>query len=385
MNTKLSLLDSISFLEELVTINSSSYNNKGITSCLNIIKEKFATFKPKIEAIPTLNDSKSEIPIALKFTKNLTAKTTCLLCIHVDTVFDQTSPFQTFQLSHDKKEASGPGVIDAKGGIVIIWNTIALLEKNLLPTDIGWTVIITTDEEIGSPKSKYILEQEAKNHTFSLVFEPPLENGNIIKERPASSNITLTAQGKAAHAGRHATQGINAINGLIALLNTLPLTKKSDTQTINLGTIQGGTRENIIPDTATCCLNARFMKQNDLDNFIKTCHNNAKTIESETGVTITVDITSLRPSKSKTKESEILYTHLKNAAKELNLTIDFENSFGVCDGNFIANQGIPVIDTMGAIGSGMHTHNETIQLASLITQSTLAYTVIKKMIENQRS
>ncbi len=157
------------------------------------------------------------------------------------------------------------------------------------------------------------LHQNNNNqHTFSLVFEPPLENGNIIKERPASSNITLTAQGKAAHAGRHATQGINAINGLIALLNTLPLTKKSDTQTINLGTIQGGTRENIIPDTATCCLNARFMEQNDLDNFIKTCHNNAKTIESETGVTITIDITSLRPSKSKTKESEILYTHLEN-------------------------------------------------------------------------
>ena len=121
------------------------------------------------------------------------------------------------------------------------------------------------------------------------------------------------------------------------------------------------------------------MEQNDLDNFIKTCHNNAKTIESETGVTITVDITSLRPSKSKTKESEILYTLLKEASKELNLTIDFENSFGVCDGNFIANQGIPVIDTMGAQGSGMHTHNETIKLNSLITQSTLAYNVIKKM------
>lgn len=379
MSTKLSLSDSISFLEKLVTINSSSYNNKGITSCLNIIKEKFAIFKPKIEAIPTLNDSKSEIPIALKFTKNLSAKTTCLLCIHVDTVFDQTSPFQTFQLSHNKKEAIGPGVIDAKGGIVIIWNTLSLLEKSSPASDIGWTVLITTDEEIGSPESKYILEQEAKNHTFSLVFEPPLENGNIIKERPASSNITLTAQGKAAHAGRHATQGINAITGLIALLNTLPLTQPSKTQTINLGTIQGGTRENIIPDTATCCLNARFMEQNDLDTFIKTCQDNSKIIESKTGVSLTVTISSLRPSKSKTQESEILYTHLENAAKELNLTINFENSFGVCDGNFIANQGIPVIDTMGAIGSGMHTHNETIKLNSLITQSTLAYNVIKKM------
>ncbi|RAP27543.1 hypothetical protein DID74_00115 [Candidatus Marinamargulisbacteria bacterium SCGC AG-333-B06] len=379
MTPDLSLDNSILFLENLVSINSSSYNPSGLISCLKLIEEKFTIFKPTIESIPSANKPKNAPPIALKLTKNLTAKTTCLLCIHVDTVFDQTSPFQTFQLSHDKKEATGPGVIDAKGGIVIIWNTVALLEKSSLSADIGWTVIITTDEEIGSPKSKYILEQEAKKHTFSLVFEPPLENGNIIKERPASSNITLTTHGKAAHAGRHATQGLNAINGLIALLNTLPLTKESDTQTINLGTIQGGTRDNIIPETATCCLNARFMNPLDLDAFIKQCHDNAKTIESETGVTITVDITSLRPSKSKTKESETLYTLLKEAAEDLNVCINFENSFGVCDGNFIANQGIPVIDTMGAHGSGMHTHNETIQLNSLITQSTLAYNVIKKM------
>ena len=180
MTPDLSLDDSITFLDKLVSINSSSYNQTGIISCLTLIKEKFATFKPTIESIPSPKPAKNECPIALKITKNITAKTTCLLCIHVDTVFDQTSPFQTFQLSHDKKEASGPGVIDAKGGIVIIWNTIALLEKSSLSADIGWTVIITTDEEIGSPESKYILEQEAKQHTFSLVFEPPLENGCLL-------------------------------------------------------------------------------------------------------------------------------------------------------------------------------------------------------------
>ena len=383
MSTTLSLTESILFLKKLVLTQTSSYNYTGINVCLDIIKKEFMRFDAKATLIKSDSNNTNNIPIALKLTKNPEADTKWLFNIHVDTVFDQQSSFNDFIINEDHTQATGPGVIDAKGGIVIIRNTIKLLESAPFSKDIGWTVLITTDEEIGSLESKSIIEREARRHDYAFVFEPPLDSGNLIKERPSSSNILFTAKGKAGHAGRDYKEAKNAITGLIALINTLPpLT--SPTHTINLGTIQGGTRENIIADSASCALNARFMIDSELKDFIKQCEEQALLIQEKTGIKLSVAVQSFRPSKPSTPKSSHLYTMLDKAAKEANITLSYENSFGVCDGNFIAHQGTPVIDTMGAKGFGMHTKNETIYLDSLITQSQLAFGTIKHIYEHQQ-
>ncbi len=370
--------DSLSLLKTLVNINTSSYNQQGIETCLNIIKEKFDKFNCSITDITEPNSNKI---IATTFTKKKPSLPNILFNIHVDTVFDETSPFQQFKIINNKM-ATGPGVIDAKGGIVIIYNTINQIENSSLKDKINWTVVLTTDEEIGSMNSKDYLIQEAKNHDIALIFEPPLENGNIIKNRPASANISITATGKTAHAGRQASHGIHAIQGLLNYIQDIQTKKNDDHGVINLGTLSGGTRENIIPDFAQCKINARFMKESDLNSYIQTCQETAKKLNKKNNAKISVSIDSLRPGKPATQKSDHLYDCLKKATKTLNRSIQFENSFGVCDGNFIASTNTPVIDTLGAIGSGMHTENETIELNSLIDQSLLTVTLIKEYIKN---
>jgi len=128
MNTTLSLTESILFLKKLVLTQTSSYNYTGINVCLDIIKKEFMLFDAKATLIKS-DSNNNNIPIALKLTKNAEADTKWLFNIHVDTVFDQQSSFNDFIINEDHTQATGPGVIDAKGGIVIIRNTIKLLES----------------------------------------------------------------------------------------------------------------------------------------------------------------------------------------------------------------------------------------------------------------
>ena len=382
MTINVNLDTSIEFLKKLVNINTGSYNQKGIQECVELLIEHFSTLNCVHEKIMRKDNKGTTHCTAITFSKYPKASKRCLLSIHLDTVFNPTSSFQIFKRLPNN-QASGPGVIDAKGGIVILFNTLALLEQSKLNETLGWTVVISTDEEIGSPYSKELLTQLGPKHDFALVFEPALENGDIINQRPASSNITVTAKGKAAHAGRGATKGVNAIVHLLAFIQQLQaiIPLNSDTHTINIGTIQGGQRENIIPDNATACLNARFMADINLQSFLDQCQAIADHINKTTQATLSVNIDSLRPSKPSTEHSVQLHNCLLQTSQDLGITLNSHSSFGVSDANFIAATGIPVLDTIGAIGHGMHTTNETIQLDSLISRSHLLVTFLENYLQ----
>ena len=119
------------------------------------------------------------------------------------------------------------------------------------------------------------------------------------------------------------------------------------------------------------------MDEKELHAFIETCKTHAHSISIESKTQITVETTSLRPAKPNTDASKSLYKSLEKAATDCKQSLTTESSFGVCDGNFIAAVGTPVIDTMGAVGHGMHTVHESIHLPSLLSQSDLAFAVMR--------
>lgn len=385
MTSAVTLKSSIELLKQLVTINTGSYNIDGINSCINLLISSFSRFNCSHEKITSADHKSQERCTAIVFSKNPDAKHRCLLSIHLDTVFDYDSSFRSFTLMPNN-QATGPGVIDAKGGIVVLYNTLALLEASDLSNTLGWTVVISTDEEIGSPYSKQLLSRLAPKHNFALVFEPALDNGDIINQRPASANITLHSHGKAAHAGRGVQSGNNAIVHLLDFIQAIKASTplQSSEHTINIGTITGGSRENVIPDLASACLNARFFSDDRLQCFLDQCKAIAQHLTKTTSANLSVIISSLRPAKPITPMATQLHECLLEASQELNLDIAIKASFGVSDANFIAAAGIPVLDTIGAVGYAMHTHNETIQLESLVSRSQLAFLCIKKMISKYR-
>jgi glutamate carboxypeptidase len=160
-----------------------------------------------------------------------------LLVIHYDTVFGEGHSFQRcIKISDDK--LNGPGVADAKGGIIVLRNAIRAAERYGLLDSIGWTVVLNPDEEVGSLNSAEYLKGIAGDFDFGLLFEPSLPTGELVAERKGSGNFDIVVRGRSAHAGRHFEEGRNAVALLSRLFVELDaLNRELEGCTVNVGSI----------------------------------------------------------------------------------------------------------------------------------------------------
>jgi glutamate carboxypeptidase len=360
----------LTFVKELSSINSWSYNQEGLEVCYTYLIENCPIKDITVERIPCKNTAS-----ALKITKKNRIKTdkNYLFCIHIDTVYP---PENTVPVTETDDYLIGPGVADAKGGIAVLLWTILALEKATLPP-FNWTILINPDEEIGSNASKDLLVQEAKTHNFGFVFEPTLPNGNMVSERKGSYNGELVSTGVSAHAGRHIEQGVNAITPLCALISDIiDFCKTIPTLSVNIGTIHGGTAINQVPDQAKAAFNLRSPNKKDIDtvlHFIKTTINHSKS-----AATLLLKDLSYRPPKVLSKDLQRCIDSYSAAAKELSQTIQFEATGGVCDGNILQDCGLPTLDTLGPVGEFLHSPKERVLKASFCERIQLNTTYISK-------
>lgn len=352
----------IELLENLVNQPSGSLDSENLEALALYLKELFIVFTDNIQEH---RNSHGKL-IAISFSKQVKAQPSLFLNIHFDTVFDKNSPFKRFERL-SKEYASGPGVIDAKGGVVILWTLLKAFNKLKSFKSLGYTVVLNCDEELGSPDSTVLLQHKAKGHTLALVFEPSLENKNMIIARPATAFVEILSTGRTAHAGRTYFEGKNAIKSLLGFINSLNINSiESDDFIVNLGVLEGGERANIVPDYAKAHLNLRAFDADKLDSVLLEW----QTISADTD-DVTLNILTRRCAKPNTITNQAVFNSLADTIKALNFDIKFENSLGVCDGNSIASVGIPVVDTFGPEGTGMHTHSESIYLPSLKNKSHL--------------
>ena len=362
-------------------INWASHN----THCKNInglrqletgLVSAFDALGGNTEIIP-LHHSEFEPGRAIKVTKRPKAPFQILFSGHYDTVFPKTHPFQTVtHLSPDILQ--GPGVLDMKGGIVIMLKSLEAYETFCPDPNIGWTVLLTPDEEIGSPTSKDLLIHHAKLADAALVFEPCLPNGSLVSSRKGSVSFQCTVKGEAAHVGRDFEKGRNAITAISEWIYELITAPKPDDLTINIGTISGGQAVNIVPDYAQCELNIRSENKQTLTEWISRVQNTALA-KSIDGRVFNITVLSYRPPKAFTPETLKLFEQLQACGKKLGMSLSWEKSGGVCDGNFIADCGIPTIDTCGPEGEGLHTEKEYVKLNSLVTRTQLIATFLKNI------
>jgi glutamate carboxypeptidase len=299
--------------------------------------------------------------------KNKSANIKLLFNIHIDTVFNKNSSFQTCY--YKNKKLYGPGVCDAKGGMVILLDALSRYKKHL-PDTVGWTIILNADEEIGSPSSRHILFSFAKTHTYGFVFEPPLPNKKWVSQRKSSTNLTIISHGKTGHAGRDFFKSRNAIQQLITFLSnwTLQITC-NENQIINIGQIKGGTAPNTIPDIAVSTINIRTSDTNSMKRILKTIH------ESKPK-SIKINVDSCRPPKPFDFKTKKLF----EIAREINSKLQWVETSGVCDGNLLSACNLPTIDTLGAIGKNIHTHSEYIEMDSLNEGSEFLIQLIDRVV-----
>lgn len=292
---------------------------------------------------------------------------TVLVLSHFDTVWDEGD--LSVKVEGDK--LYGPGILDMKGGLVqAIWSIKAIKELNL---DINKKIVFlcTSDEEIGSPSSKKIIEEEAVDSDYVLVTEPPVaETGALKTGRKGSSRYFVEIKGKKAHSGNNHQDGINAIKEAARHIVDLEnLTDYSIGTTINVGSIKGGGKLNVVPDYAKFGVNVRVKnkkEQKRIDDYVRDLTPYTEGIQLK----ITGGIN--RPPMNKNEGTEELFEIAQNVAEDLDMG-ELEQAYvgGGSDGNFTASLGIPTLDGLGAVGEGIHAKNEHILASEVPNRAAL--------------
>lgn len=292
-----------------------------------------------------------------------------LLLCHMDTVW----PLGTLAHMPVRVEDGrfyGPGAFDMKGGIVnALWAMRALHALALRPKH-RITLLITSDEEVGSGASRPLIEAEALTHDIVYVLEPAHPPHGALKTwRKGVGDYRVSVTGRAAHAGAAHDEGINAIEELAhQVLAIQALTAYGVGTTVNVGVIGGGTRSNVVPAQAWAEVDFRVMNQAEADRIDAALRSLTPRLA---GTTIEVTGGLNRPPMVRTPANLALYARAEAIAAELGLTISETGTGGGSDGNFTSALGVPTLDGLGVTGDGSHALHEHVLIASLPERAAL--------------
>lgn len=283
---------------------------------------------------------------------------------HHDTVFPPGS-FERFELDGDRLQ--GPGVLDMKGGLVTIHLALTTLASLDALADLPLAFVCVGDEEIGSPDSASVLKEVAAGAGGALVFEAGRAEDAIITMRKGTGALRVVVKGKAAHAGNHHKEGVNAILALSHfVVGVQKLTDYDKGVTVNVGTIAGGEARNTVPHHAECQIDFRLLSAADGEALVQRVKVLAAETAKATGTEFDVQGGVRRLPLERSEASARLCERYGAAAKASNLGyVEAALIGGGSDASTVSNLGVPAIDGLGPRGSGFHTHDEHIEVSSL--------------------
>ena len=297
-----------------------------------------------------------------------------LLTGHMDTVYAADDPFQACRLDGDRLQ--GPGTADMKGGLAIMLAGLAAFEAG--GPALGYDVLVNSDEETGSLSSARLIAELARDKVAALTFEPALAGGLAARARPGSGNLALVVRGRSAHAGRDPGAGRNALVAAADLALRLAALAGSGLS-VNPARIDGGGPNNRVPDLAILHVNLRPRSADDEARAQAGIAALVGDVAAAREVTVAVHGGFARPAKPITAAAEHLFARVARASSDLGTPLDWVDTGGVCDGNNIAAAGVPVIDTMGAIGGAIHSPDEWLSVAGLAERARLTALVLHRL------
>jgi glutamate carboxypeptidase len=292
-----------------------------------------------------------------------------LILSHLDTVhpmgFIERLPFKV-----EGNSAFGPGIYDMKGGAYIAHHAFRQLCATGARSPLGVTQIYTSDEEIGSPTSRALIEAEGQRAKYVLVTEPARDGGKIVTGRKGVGRFKVAIKGMPAHAGTRPQDGRSAVRELANVIHALEaLNDFSRGITVNVGVVRGGTRPNVIAEEAHAEVDARLPTLAAAEEIVPKILN----LKSRTdGVSVTVTGELNRPPYEKGNAGAALYDHARTLASEIGFDLIDTFTGGGSDGNFTAPH-TATLDGLGVDGKGAHTHFEQLYISSLEPRARLLY------------
>jgi glutamate carboxypeptidase len=263
--------------------------------------------------------------------------------------------------------AWGPGIQDMKGGNYMALEAIRQLARSGQPTRLPITYLLTSDEEVGSPSTRDLIEAEASRHRYVLVPEPARADGGVVTGRYAIARFNLEATGRPSHAGSRPGEGRSAIREMARKLIEIE-DMTTENCTFSVGVIHGGQWVNCVATTCTGETLSMAKRQEDLDRGVArmlalSASSNDVRFKVTRGVT--------RPVWEPNGKVMALYETARGIARGLGYDIGSQSSGGGSDGNFTGAMGVATLDGLGVQGAGAHTLDEHIVIESLAYRGRL--------------
>jgi len=370
-------------------INSGSRNLTGLERMAGVLGEAFASLPGELRfeaagAVENVDEAGRTFAIEhgrhLHLSVRPDAPVQLLFTGHMDTVFAADHAFQETRWLEDGV-LNGPGVADMKGGLAVMLAALSAVEGTLVADQIGYEIVINSDEEVGSLSSAELLTRAAQGKRAALTYEPAaLPDGTLAGARPGSGNYGIVVRGKSAHAGRNPEDGRNALLAAADLALRLDALKR-DGLTVNPSRIEGGSPSNVVPDLAVLRVNLRPRTPEIEADAKRQIDQAVAAVAAERDVAIELHGGFGRPPKPLTPEAEALFGLVRQAGADLDQAITWQPSGGVCDGNNIAACGVPVVDTMGVRGGKIHSMDEFLIVDSLKERAALSAVTILRLAE----
>jgi glutamate carboxypeptidase len=288
---------------------------------------------------------------------------------HSDTVWP-LGTLGTMPFRQSKGRLWGPGVFDMKGGLAFFIFAMRALWELEVPVLRNVILQVNSDEEIGSPSSRTLTEDAARESAAVLVLEPGTGlDGKLKTARKGVGDYTITVRGRAAHAGVDFSNGASAILEMSRQIEKIAgFTRLDRGITVSPGVIHGGTRSNVIPAECRAEIDVRIPRASgraylerrfaSLKPFDKRC-----TLEVTGGLN--------RPPMERSAGTRALFRKAQALAAQVGLSLEESSTGGGSDGNFTAALGVPTLDGLGAVGEGAHAANESILIDRIADRTAL--------------
>ena len=352
-------------LRHWVECESPTYDAAAVNRMMAIAARDLALLGARIEAIPGRMDFGDCLRATFPHPKAGT-EPGILVLGHLDTVH----PLGTLAALPFRREGNrlyGPGVYDMKGGNFIALEAIRQLLRAGIPTRRPVTVLFTSDEEVGSPSTRDLIEAEAARHAVVLVPEPARPDGGVVTGRYAIARFNLRTVGRPSHAGARLANGRSAIREMCRQVVAIEA-MTTDSVTYSVGVIRGGQWVNCVATYCDAESLTMAKRQEDLDEAVERMLS-LRPIGEEVRLEVTRGVT--RPVWEPDARVMALYETARGIANRIGFDITQQSSGGGSDGNFTGAMGIPTLDGLGVQGAGWHTLEEHLLLDSLVPRARL--------------
>ena len=357
----------VELLGRLVQIESPSDDPAGLARLADEIASLFEAFGTIEQLAPNGVERGPHLRASVEGADSGAPKAVALC--HFDTVWPKgTLERIPFSVDADGV-ARGPGCFDMKGGIVGLYFALkALRERGLQPRR-RLEILFTSDEEVGSPTSRALIEQTARDAALAYVLESPLPGGTLKTARKGTGDYLVRVTGRAAHAGVEPQKGISAIDELAHQVIALhALNDYAVGTTVKVGVVRGGSRPNVVAAEAQAQVDVRVQTLAEAERIDRAIRGLQPRLA---GAVLDVDGGLNRPPMERSEAMARLFERARQIAAAMGVDLREGSTGGGSDGNFTAAIGIPTLDGLGPEGEGAHAAHEHVLTESLPRRAAL--------------